>query len=98
MSHTISDLRIPLAYEVRLAPITTYSTGDYISRTIQYSERVFVFSRVYVDSLSSNRKYAFLTCHPYYSLPAYTYPRPSGETFSCRLLDYAGLSLFLCLQ
>uniref|UniRef100_H3CGE1 MAM domain containing glycosylphosphatidylinositol anchor 1 n=1 Tax=Tetraodon nigroviridis TaxID=99883 RepID=H3CGE1_TETNG len=40
MSHTISDLRIPLAYEVRLAPITTYSTGDYISRTIQYSERV----------------------------------------------------------
>ena len=39
MSHTISDLRIPLAYEVRLAPITTYSTGDYISRTIQYSER-----------------------------------------------------------
>lgn len=40
MSHTISDLRIPLAYEVRLAPITTYSTGEYISRTIQYSERV----------------------------------------------------------
>lgn len=43
MSHTISDLRIPLAYEVRLAPITTYSTGDYISRTIQYSERVCHF-------------------------------------------------------
>lgn len=40
MSHTISDLRIPLAYEVRLAPITTYITGEYISRTIQYSERV----------------------------------------------------------
>ncbi|XP_056881143.1 MAM domain-containing glycosylphosphatidylinositol anchor protein 1 isoform X5 [Takifugu flavidus] len=38
MSHTISDLKIPLAYEVRLAPITTYCTGDYISRTIQYSE------------------------------------------------------------
>lgn len=39
ISHTISDLRIPLSYEVRLAPITTYSTGDYISRIIQYSER-----------------------------------------------------------
>lgn len=39
MSYTISDLRIPLSYEVRLAPITTYSTGDYISRIIQYSER-----------------------------------------------------------
>uniref|UniRef100_A0A8D3A062 MAM domain-containing glycosylphosphatidylinositol anchor protein 1 n=1 Tax=Scophthalmus maximus TaxID=52904 RepID=A0A8D3A062_SCOMX len=38
LSHTISDLRIPLSYEVRLAPITTYSTGDYISRIIQYSE------------------------------------------------------------
>ncbi|XP_056135309.1 MAM domain-containing glycosylphosphatidylinositol anchor protein 1 [Lampris incognitus] len=38
MSHVVSDLRIPLAYEVRLAPITTYSTGDYISRIIQYSE------------------------------------------------------------
>ncbi|XP_071756180.1 MAM domain-containing glycosylphosphatidylinositol anchor protein 1 [Centroberyx gerrardi] len=38
MSHAISDLRIPLSYEVRLAPITTYSTGDYISRIIQYSE------------------------------------------------------------
>lgn len=39
MSYTISDLRIPLSYEVRLVPITTYSTGDYISRIIQYSER-----------------------------------------------------------
>lgn len=39
LSHTISDLRIPLSYEVRLAPVTTYSTGDYISRIIQYSER-----------------------------------------------------------
>ncbi|KAI4829742.1 hypothetical protein KUCAC02_001415, partial [Chaenocephalus aceratus] len=38
LSHTISDLRIPLSYEVRLAPITTYSTGEYASRTIQYSE------------------------------------------------------------
>uniref|UniRef100_A0AAQ6AII5 MAM domain containing glycosylphosphatidylinositol anchor 1 n=1 Tax=Amphiprion ocellaris TaxID=80972 RepID=A0AAQ6AII5_AMPOC len=38
MSHTISDLRIPLSYEVRLAPVTTYSTGDYVSRIIQYSE------------------------------------------------------------
>lgn len=57
LSHTISDLRIPLSYEVRLAPITTYSTGDYISRIIQYSERkthlkpflssVFVFSQVF---------------------------------------------------
>lgn len=39
MSHTISDLRIPLSYEVRLAPITTYSIGDYVSRIILYSER-----------------------------------------------------------
>ncbi|XP_013875970.1 MAM domain-containing glycosylphosphatidylinositol anchor protein 1 isoform X1 [Austrofundulus limnaeus] len=38
MSHTISDLRIPMSYEVRLAPITTYSIGDYISRIIVYSE------------------------------------------------------------
>ncbi|KAJ4946722.1 hypothetical protein JOQ06_008768, partial [Pogonophryne albipinna] len=38
LSHTISDLRIPLSYEVRLAPITTYSTGEYASRIIQYSE------------------------------------------------------------
>uniref|UniRef100_A0A673BWU4 MAM domain containing glycosylphosphatidylinositol anchor 1 n=1 Tax=Sphaeramia orbicularis TaxID=375764 RepID=A0A673BWU4_9TELE len=38
LSYTISDLRIPLSYEVRLAPVTTYSRGDYISRTIQYSE------------------------------------------------------------
>ncbi|XP_012723466.2 MAM domain-containing glycosylphosphatidylinositol anchor protein 1 isoform X1 [Fundulus heteroclitus] len=38
MSHTITDLRIPLSYEVRLAPITTYSTGDYVSRMILYSE------------------------------------------------------------
>ena len=39
MSYPLMDLRIPLSYEVRLAPITTYSTGDYVSRTIQYSER-----------------------------------------------------------
>ena len=38
-SYAIPDLRIPLSYEVRLAPITTYSIGDYVSRTIQYSER-----------------------------------------------------------
>uniref|UniRef100_A0A669ELE5 MAM domain containing glycosylphosphatidylinositol anchor 1 n=1 Tax=Oreochromis niloticus TaxID=8128 RepID=A0A669ELE5_ORENI len=38
MSYTVSDLKIPLSYEVRLAPITTYSTGDYVSRIIQYSE------------------------------------------------------------
>ncbi|XP_075906564.1 MAM domain-containing glycosylphosphatidylinositol anchor protein 1 isoform X2 [Nelusetta ayraudi] len=38
LSHTISDLRIPLSYEVRLAPITTFSTADFVSRIIQYSE------------------------------------------------------------
>ncbi|KAG7260474.1 hypothetical protein CRUP_007314 [Coryphaenoides rupestris] len=38
LSYAIADLRIPLSYEVRLAPVTTYSTGDYVSRTIQYSE------------------------------------------------------------
>lgn len=39
MSHTVTDLEIPRSYEVRLAPITTYSTGDYVSRIILYSER-----------------------------------------------------------
>jgi hypothetical protein len=39
MSYTLTDLKIPVSYEIRLAPITTYSTGDYVSRTIQYSER-----------------------------------------------------------
>uniref|UniRef100_A0A8C5EF30 MAM domain-containing glycosylphosphatidylinositol anchor protein 1-like n=1 Tax=Gouania willdenowi TaxID=441366 RepID=A0A8C5EF30_GOUWI len=38
LSYVISNLRIPLSYEVRLAPITTYSTGGYVSRIIQYSE------------------------------------------------------------
>uniref|UniRef100_A0A668ADT2 MAM domain containing glycosylphosphatidylinositol anchor 1 n=1 Tax=Myripristis murdjan TaxID=586833 RepID=A0A668ADT2_9TELE len=38
LSYAIPDLRIPLSYEVRLAPVTTYSTGDYVSRIIQYSE------------------------------------------------------------
>uniref|UniRef100_A0A1A8FTJ5 MAM domain containing glycosylphosphatidylinositol anchor 1 n=1 Tax=Nothobranchius korthausae TaxID=1143690 RepID=A0A1A8FTJ5_9TELE len=38
LSNTISDLKIPLAYEVRLAPITTFTAGDYVSRIIQYSE------------------------------------------------------------
>jgi hypothetical protein len=39
MSYILTDLKIPLSYEIRLAPITTYSTGDYVSRTIKYSER-----------------------------------------------------------
>lgn len=43
MSHIITDLRIPLSYEVRLAPITTYITGDYVSRIILYSERKSLF-------------------------------------------------------
>ncbi|XP_057707315.1 MAM domain-containing glycosylphosphatidylinositol anchor protein 1 isoform X2 [Corythoichthys intestinalis] len=38
MSYTITDLRIPLSYEVLLAPITTYSPGEIATRTIQYSE------------------------------------------------------------
>uniref|UniRef100_A0A087Y9U7 MAM domain containing glycosylphosphatidylinositol anchor 1 n=1 Tax=Poecilia formosa TaxID=48698 RepID=A0A087Y9U7_POEFO len=41
MSHIITDLRIPLSYEIRLAPITTYSTGDYVSRIILYSEPMY---------------------------------------------------------
>ena len=49
MSHTISDLRIPLSYEVRLAPITTYSTGDYVSRIIQYSEREAISNKKYIS-------------------------------------------------
>ncbi|XP_065152190.1 MAM domain-containing glycosylphosphatidylinositol anchor protein 1 isoform X1 [Paramisgurnus dabryanus] len=38
MSYTLTDLRIPLSYEVSLTPITTFSTGDTVTRTIQYSE------------------------------------------------------------
>ncbi|KAM6981032.1 MAM domain-containing glycosylphosphatidylinositol anchor protein 1 [Aplochiton taeniatus] len=38
ISYLLTDLRIPLSYEVGLSPITTYSSGDYISRIIQYSE------------------------------------------------------------
>lgn len=44
VSYTIKNLTIPLSYEVRLAPITTYSTGDYVSRIIQYSEP-YTYSR-----------------------------------------------------
>uniref|UniRef100_A0A8C7FE08 MAM domain containing glycosylphosphatidylinositol anchor 1 n=1 Tax=Oncorhynchus kisutch TaxID=8019 RepID=A0A8C7FE08_ONCKI len=38
MSYILTDLKILLSYEISLAPITTYSTGDYVSRTIKYSE------------------------------------------------------------
>ncbi|XP_072533517.1 MAM domain-containing glycosylphosphatidylinositol anchor protein 1 isoform X1 [Salminus brasiliensis] len=38
MSYMITDLRIPLSYEVGLTPITTFGTGDTVTRTIQYSE------------------------------------------------------------
>ncbi|XP_024911228.1 MAM domain-containing glycosylphosphatidylinositol anchor protein 1 isoform X1 [Cynoglossus semilaevis] len=38
MTYTIPDLQIPVSYEVRLSPITTFSTGDYVTRIIQYSE------------------------------------------------------------
>lgn len=41
MSYTLSDLRIPLSYEVGLTPITAFGTGDTVTRTIQYSERKF---------------------------------------------------------
>lgn len=52
MSYTIPDLRIPLSYEVRLAPITTYSTGEYASRTVQYSERECSYADEYaMDTL-----------------------------------------------
>ncbi|KAM9476806.1 MAM domain-containing glycosylphosphatidylinositol anchor protein 1 isoform 1-T2 [Clarias gariepinus] len=38
MSYTITDLRIPVSYEVGLTPITAFGTGDTVTRTIQYSE------------------------------------------------------------
>uniref|UniRef100_A0A9J8D591 MAM domain containing glycosylphosphatidylinositol anchor 1 n=2 Tax=Cyprinus carpio TaxID=7962 RepID=A0A9J8D591_CYPCA len=38
MSYTLTDLRIPLSYEVSLTPITSYGTGNTVTRTIQYSE------------------------------------------------------------
>ncbi|XP_069034678.1 MAM domain-containing glycosylphosphatidylinositol anchor protein 1 isoform X2 [Lepisosteus oculatus] len=38
LSYKIQDLRIPLSYEVRLTPITTYGLGDSATRNIQYSE------------------------------------------------------------
>ncbi len=39
MSYTLTDLRIPLSYEVSLAPISSFGTGNTVTRTIQYSER-----------------------------------------------------------
>ncbi|XP_016330089.1 MAM domain-containing glycosylphosphatidylinositol anchor protein 1-like [Sinocyclocheilus anshuiensis] len=38
MSYTLMDLRIPLSYEVSLTPITSFGTGNTVTRTIQYSE------------------------------------------------------------
>ncbi|KAI7805265.1 putative MAM domain-containing glycosylphosphatidylinositol anchor protein 1-like [Triplophysa rosa] len=38
MSYTLTDLRIPVSYEVSLAPITSFVTGDSVTRIIQYSE------------------------------------------------------------
>ncbi|XP_073776392.1 MAM domain-containing glycosylphosphatidylinositol anchor protein 1 isoform X2 [Danio rerio] len=38
MSYTLTELRIPLSYEVSLAPITSFATGNTVTRTIQYSE------------------------------------------------------------
>ncbi len=39
MSYTLMDLRIPVSYEVSLTPITSFGTGNTVTRTIQYSER-----------------------------------------------------------
>uniref|UniRef100_A0A8C1MXM5 MAM domain containing glycosylphosphatidylinositol anchor 1 n=1 Tax=Cyprinus carpio TaxID=7962 RepID=A0A8C1MXM5_CYPCA len=39
MSYTLTDLRIPLSYEVSLTPITSFGTGNTVTRSIQYSER-----------------------------------------------------------
>ncbi|XP_059421746.1 MAM domain-containing glycosylphosphatidylinositol anchor protein 1-like [Carassius carassius] len=38
MSYTLTDLRIPLSYEVSLTPITSFGTGNTVTRSIQYSE------------------------------------------------------------
>nr|XP_023648898.1 MAM domain-containing glycosylphosphatidylinositol anchor protein 1 isoform X2 [Paramormyrops kingsleyae] len=38
LSYVLTDLRIPLDYEVRLTPITMFGLGDSATRTIQYSE------------------------------------------------------------
>ncbi|MFT7813414.1 MAM domain-containing glycosylphosphatidylinositol anchor protein 1 [Arapaima gigas] len=38
MTYMLTDLRIPLSYEVRLAPISMFGVGDSATRIIQYSE------------------------------------------------------------
>ncbi|XP_073690672.1 MAM domain-containing glycosylphosphatidylinositol anchor protein 1 [Garra rufa] len=38
MTYTLTDLRIPLSYEVSLTPITSYGSGNTVTRTIQYLE------------------------------------------------------------
>uniref|UniRef100_A0A672FDK3 MAM domain containing glycosylphosphatidylinositol anchor 1 n=1 Tax=Salarias fasciatus TaxID=181472 RepID=A0A672FDK3_SALFA len=55
LSHTISNLRIPLSYEVHLAPITTYSRGDFVSRIIQYSEPQPWWTRYHVCGFEDER-------------------------------------------
>ncbi|XP_014065463.1 MAM domain-containing glycosylphosphatidylinositol anchor protein 1 [Salmo salar] len=56
MSYILTDLKIPLSYEIRLAPITTYSTGDYVSRTIKYTEyHVCGFEDKHICGFSQDR-------------------------------------------
>ncbi|MGH0143242.1 UNVERIFIED_CONTAM: hypothetical protein FKN15_078375 [Acipenser sinensis] len=38
LQHILSDLKIPLSYEVRLTPITNFGPGDTSMRIIEYSE------------------------------------------------------------
>ncbi|TRY74172.1 hypothetical protein DNTS_008636 [Danionella cerebrum] len=56
MSYTLTDLRIPLSYEVSLAPITSFATGNTVTRTIQYSEP-YTYQRPsdYVCGFEDNR-------------------------------------------
>lgn len=39
LSYLLTDLRIPLSYEVWLTPVTMYGQGDTAYRVVQYSER-----------------------------------------------------------
>lgn len=39
LSYLLTDLRIPLSYEVWLTPVTMYGQGDAAYRVVQYSER-----------------------------------------------------------
>ncbi|XP_016101719.1 MAM domain-containing glycosylphosphatidylinositol anchor protein 1-like [Sinocyclocheilus grahami] len=60
MSYTLMDLRIPLPYEVSLTPITSYGTGNTVTRTIQYSEHhVCGFEDIRICGFTQDRRDVF---------------------------------------